>query len=58
MFIFITCLGIAVLLNRMRKPYVTIGIDGSVYRFHPWYKKLLETRINALIDKDLHVKFM
>uniref|UniRef100_A0A183BRT5 Phosphotransferase n=1 Tax=Globodera pallida TaxID=36090 RepID=A0A183BRT5_GLOPA len=37
--------GIAALLNRMQRPNVTIGVDGSVYRFHPTFKHLLDAKI-------------
>lgn len=48
-------LGIAVLLNRMQKPNVTVGVDGSVYRFHPTFKNLMERKIADLIDPRLKV---
>uniref|UniRef100_A0A183BRT7 hexokinase n=1 Tax=Globodera pallida TaxID=36090 RepID=A0A183BRT7_GLOPA len=43
--------GIAALLNRMQRPNVTIGVDGSVYRFHPTFKHLLDAKINSLVDQ-------
>uniref|UniRef100_A0A914GS52 Phosphotransferase n=1 Tax=Globodera rostochiensis TaxID=31243 RepID=A0A914GS52_GLORO len=42
--------GIAALLNRMQRPNVTVGVDGSVYRFHPTFKHLLDSKINKLVD--------
>lgn len=48
--------GIATLLNRMKKPYVTVGVDGSVYRFHPTFPELLDQKVDQLIDGNLEVR--
>ncbi|ETN83159.1 hypothetical protein NECAME_17561 [Necator americanus] len=38
----------------MKRPYkVTVGVDGSVYRFHPTFKRLLDQKIRDLIDKEI-----
>jgi hypothetical protein len=34
----------------MNKEFVTIGVDGSVYRFHPTFKDLLDSKIDELLD--------
>ncbi len=47
--------GVATLLMRMQKPYVTVGVDGSVYRFHPTFKDLLDQKIDELVDGKLEV---
>lgn len=49
--------GIAVLLNRMKKKYVTVGVDGSVYRFHPNFPRLLDEKISSLLEPSLDVSF-
>ncbi|KAL3090413.1 hypothetical protein niasHT_028370 [Heterodera trifolii] len=36
--------GLAAILNRMQRPRVTIGVDGSVFRFHPTFKFNLTRR--------------
>ncbi|CAD6184399.1 unnamed protein product [Caenorhabditis auriculariae] len=54
----LTAAGIAVLLNRMGKPFVTVGLDGSVYRFHPTYPKLLDEKIEQLVNKGLQYQLM
>lgn len=41
----------------MQKPDVTVGVDGSVYRFHPTFRPLLNEKIAALIDPKLKVCF-
>jgi len=38
----------AVLLNRMQRPHVTVGIDGSLYRFHPQFHNLMVQKIPDL----------
>lgn len=50
-----TAAGIATLLNRMKRPYVTVGVDGSVYRFHPTFPRLLDEKIDQLIEGDIEV---
>lgn len=40
--------GLAVLLNHMNKPEVTVAIDGSLYRHHPRLHDLLMEQINSL----------
>ncbi|KAL3083214.1 hypothetical protein niasHS_008408 [Heterodera schachtii] len=41
--------GLAAILNRMQRPRVTIGVDGSVFRFHPTFKFNLDQKIKALL---------
>ncbi|CAJ0575391.1 unnamed protein product, partial [Mesorhabditis spiculigera] len=55
---YLTAAGIATILNRMRKRYVTVGVDGSVFRFHPTFPKLLDEKIDQLIDGDLEYQLM
>ncbi|KAL6732130.1 hypothetical protein Aduo_002924 [Ancylostoma duodenale] len=50
--------GIATLINRMQRPLVTVGMDGSVYRYHPIFPKLLDDKIAELIDENLRYKLM
>ncbi|XP_067012621.2 hexokinase type 2 [Anabrus simplex] len=38
----------AVLLNRIGLDNVTIGVDGSLFRFHPGFKDLMNTKIREL----------
>ncbi|KAI8121832.1 Hexokinase-1 [Lucilia cuprina] len=39
---------LACLIDRIGDPYVVVGIDGSVYRFHPHYHNLLTQKIKCL----------
>ncbi|XP_034243747.1 hexokinase type 2 isoform X2 [Thrips palmi] len=41
--------GIAVLINKMKEPSLTVGVDGSVYRFHPHFHDLMVEKIKQLI---------
>lgn len=49
--------GVATLINKMQIPLVTVGVDGSVYRFHPHFHNLMMEKIRQLIDKKLKVNF-
>lgn len=40
--------GIAVLLQRVSKPAVTVGVDGSLYRYHPRFHQLITEKITQL----------
>lgn len=42
--------GIATLLNKMGENNVTVGIDGSVYRFHPHFHDLMTAKISELTN--------
>jgi hexokinase len=50
--------GIASLLKRMKKPYVTVGVDGSVYRFHPTFPAALDQKIDDLLDENVEFQLM
>ncbi|XP_065371721.1 hexokinase type 2-like [Calliphora vicina] len=39
---------LACLIDRIGDPYVVVGIDGSVYRYHPHYHDLLMQKIRCL----------
>lgn len=40
--------GLACLLRMMGRPEVTIGVDGSLYRFHPFFHDLMMEKIRTL----------
>ncbi|RCN39252.1 Hexokinase [Ancylostoma caninum] len=53
---YLTAAAVAQVLNRMKRPYkVTVGVDGSVYRFHPFFKRLLDEKIGNLVHKEVQV---
>jgi len=47
--------GIAALINKMNEPSVTVGVDGSVYRFHPKFHDLMMEKIRSLVPD--HIQF-
>ncbi|XP_050543267.1 hexokinase type 2 isoform X2 [Daktulosphaira vitifoliae] len=50
--------GLAVLLNKMNEKSVTIGVDGSVYRFHPYFHKLMVEKTKQLTNPDINFDMM
>ncbi|XP_050679152.1 hexokinase type 2 isoform X3 [Leptidea sinapis] len=50
--------GIATLLNKMNEPKVTVGIDGSVYRFHPHFHTLMCEKIAQLVRPGIQFDLM
>lgn len=41
---------VATILNKMKRPHTTVGVDGSVYRFHPRFHSLMEAKIAELVN--------
>uniref|UniRef100_A0A915PIY3 Phosphotransferase n=1 Tax=Setaria digitata TaxID=48799 RepID=A0A915PIY3_9BILA len=54
----LTAAGITCLLNHLQKPYVTVGIDGSLFRFHPNFSRILDQKIDQLLPKNLEYQLM
>lgn len=50
--------GIATLINKMNEPFVTVGVDGSVYRFHPKFHNIMVSKIKSLIKPGIHFDLM
>ena len=40
----------ASLLNQMGRPKVTVGVDGSVFRFHPTFAKIMQETMQKTLD--------
>ncbi|XP_067657628.1 hexokinase-4-like isoform X2 [Haliotis asinina] len=49
--------GIACLLNKMGRPEVVVGVDGSLYRFHPHFHDLMMEKVQKLAP-DIRFKLM
>lgn len=47
--------GVATLINKMGQKNVTVGIDGSVYRFHPHFHDLMTEKIAQLVTPGIKV---
>ncbi|KAG4068563.1 hypothetical protein HA402_004904 [Bradysia odoriphaga] len=50
--------GIAALINKMDEPSVTVGVDGSVYRFHPKFHDLMMKRIRQFVKPEISFDLM
>ncbi|VVC35408.1 Hypothetical protein CINCED_3A007830 [Cinara cedri] len=50
--------GLAALLNKMGEKTVTIGVDGSVYRFHPYFHKLMVEKVKQLVSPEIKFDLM
>ncbi|KAJ6633383.1 Hexokinase type 2 [Pseudolycoriella hygida] len=50
--------GIACLINKMNEQSVTIGVDGSVYRYHPKYHDLMVKRIRQFVRPEISFDLM
>jgi len=55
---FLASAGLACLLNKMHRKDVVIGIDGSLYRFHPFFHDLMMEKTRALTKPDIEFKMM
>ncbi|XP_075158670.1 hexokinase A [Haematobia irritans] len=50
--------GLACLINKMDEPHVTVGVDGSVYRFHPKFHNLMVEKIAQLVKPGITFDLM
>lgn len=50
--------GISTLINRIGDPHITVGVDGSLYRFHPHFHNLMNETIRNLVEPHLDFKIM
>ncbi|CAF1066679.1 unnamed protein product [Rotaria sordida] len=48
--------GLAVLINRIGRSNITVGVDGSLYRYHPRFKHNMERCMETLINKSIQFK--
>ncbi|KAI1285942.1 Hexokinase type 2 [Halotydeus destructor] len=49
---------IATILNKIQRPHTTVGVDGSVYRYHPLFHDLMERKISELIHPEYKFDLM
>ncbi|UYV68770.1 GCK [Cordylochernes scorpioides] len=45
----------ATVLNKMKRNHTTVGVDGSVYRYHPHFHNLMVAKIGELTQPDYKV---
>ncbi|XP_049820473.1 hexokinase type 2 isoform X3 [Aethina tumida] len=50
--------GLVALLHKMGKPNVTVGVDGSVYRFHPTVHDVMVEKMTELCDPNIKFQLM
>lgn len=55
---FLCAAALSALLIKMEEESVVIGIDGSVYRYHPLFKALLEQKIRDLTPPSIQFELM
>lgn len=46
---------VATILNKIKRPHTTVGVDGSVYRYHPHFHDLMEKKISELVNPEFKV---
>ncbi|KAJ6220233.1 hypothetical protein RDWZM_006045 [Blomia tropicalis] len=49
---------LATVLNRLKRPHTTIGIDGSVYKYHPNFNVLMEQKVGELTNPEYKYTLM
>ena len=49
---------VATIINKMKRPQVTVGVDGSVYRYHPHFHDLMEAKISELVRPECKFELM
>jgi len=47
---------LAVIINRVNKPNCTVGVDGSLYRYHPRFKRNMEKCMKTMVNKNIKFK--
>ncbi|XP_059608270.1 hexokinase type 2 isoform X2 [Phlebotomus argentipes] len=50
--------GISALINKMGEPVVTVGVDGSVYRFHPKFHDLMMEKMKQYVTPGISFDLM
>lgn len=48
-------IGLSVIINRIKNPSITVGVDGSLYRYHPRFKRNMEKCMKNLVNKNIKV---
>lgn len=46
---------VSTILNKIKRPHTTVGVDGSVYRYHPHFHDLMERKISELVHPEYKV---
>ncbi|OQV26213.1 putative hexokinase HKDC1 [Hypsibius exemplaris] len=54
----LAAIAMVTIMNHMKRPMTTVGIDGSVYKYHPKVHTIMTETINRFIDPNLKFKLM
>ena len=49
---------VATILNKINRPCTTVGVDGSVYKYHPNFHNLMVEKIAQLLKPELTFNLM
>ena len=49
---------IATILNKMKRKHTTVGVDGSVFRYHPHFENLMKSKIAELTSPEFSFDLM
>ncbi|XP_063221201.1 hexokinase type 2 isoform X2 [Bacillus rossius redtenbacheri] len=55
---YLAAAGVATILNKMGHENVTVGVDGSVYRFHPHFHNYMVEKITQLVNPNIKFDLM
>ena len=55
---FLVSAAVATILNKIKRPHTTVGVDGSVYKCHPHFHDLMEKKIEELTVPDYKFDLM
>ncbi|XP_055838673.1 hexokinase type 2-like [Episyrphus balteatus] len=50
--------GLAMLINKIDEPFVTVGVDGTVYRLHPKFKGYMFEKMRQLVKPGIEFDLM
>jgi len=50
--------GVAALINKMGRRVTTVGMDGSLYKFHPHFSTRMSTMVRRLVDPSLQFQIV
>jgi len=50
--------GVAALLNKMKRTNTTVGMDGSLYKFHPTFSVIMASKVRQLVHPSYHFQLV
>ena len=50
--------GLAALANKLGRPRLTVGMDGSVYKFHPSFGRIMKAVARRLISDNIELEMV